>query len=171
VKFPPGRDRDWMKPEPMGSETLTNTIGIVRLSRCSAAATGVVCARITSGCATTISFASDSNFSAAAKRTSIWTLRPSAHPRFSSLCRNAARRAFISASSSAEAANTLTRRKRSACCARAVNGPVAATPARSDINSRRLICRSEPQDRHHINLRQLPLRASRSASYQPTAAV
>jgi len=54
----------------------------------------------------------------------------------------------------AEAANTLMRRKRPACCARAVNGHVAATPARSNINSRRLICCPEPQERHHINLRQ-----------------
>ena len=58
VRLPPGRARLAMKPEPIGSETLTNTIGIARLSRCSAAATGVVCARITSGCSATSSFAS-----------------------------------------------------------------------------------------------------------------
>src|SRR5262245_23456899 len=39
-----------MRPEPIGSETLTNTIGILRLSRCNAMAIGVEWARITSGC-------------------------------------------------------------------------------------------------------------------------
>ena len=40
--------------------TFTNTIGITRLSRCSAAVAGVVCARITSGWVATNSFASGS---------------------------------------------------------------------------------------------------------------
>ena len=34
MRLPPGRARLVTRPEPIGSETLTNTIGIVRLSRC-----------------------------------------------------------------------------------------------------------------------------------------
>ena len=41
----------------IGSETLTKTIGIVRLSRCKAAAMGVEYAKITSGCKVVSSFA------------------------------------------------------------------------------------------------------------------
>jgi hypothetical protein len=52
------RWRRTMKPEPIGSETVTNTIGIVRLSLCSAAVIGVECVRITSGRRLTSSFAS-----------------------------------------------------------------------------------------------------------------
>ena len=37
VRLPPGRARLATKPEPIGSETVTNTIGIARLSRCNAA--------------------------------------------------------------------------------------------------------------------------------------
>jgi hypothetical protein len=35
VMFPPGRGRPATNPAPTGSETTTNTIGIVRVSRCS----------------------------------------------------------------------------------------------------------------------------------------
>jgi hypothetical protein len=58
VRLPPGRARLATKPEPTGSETKRNTIGSARLSRCSAVATGVVCAMITSGCRATSSLAS-----------------------------------------------------------------------------------------------------------------
>ena len=58
MRLPPGRAILAMKPEPIGSETLTNTIGIARLSRCKAAAIGVECARIASGFSATNSFAS-----------------------------------------------------------------------------------------------------------------
>src|SRR6516164_5459379 len=58
VILPPGRGRLATKPEPIGSATRANTIGIVRLSRCNAAMTGVEFARITSGCSATSSFAS-----------------------------------------------------------------------------------------------------------------
>ena len=40
MRLPPGRARLATKPAPIGSETVTNTIGIVRLSRCNAAVTG-----------------------------------------------------------------------------------------------------------------------------------
>jgi hypothetical protein len=49
VIFPPGRGKLATNPLPTGSETTTNTIGIVLVSRCSAATTSVVCPRITSG--------------------------------------------------------------------------------------------------------------------------
>src|SRR4051794_5923548 len=49
VIFPPGRGKLATNPLPTGSETTTNTIGIVLVSRCSAATTWVVCPRITSG--------------------------------------------------------------------------------------------------------------------------
>src|SRR5262249_29528555 len=55
--FPPGRGRLVTNPSPTGSATAANTIGIVRVSRWSAAVTGVVFARITSGCKPTNSFA------------------------------------------------------------------------------------------------------------------
>ena len=59
-----------MKPMPIGSETLTNTMGIVRVSRCIAMVAPGVCPRITSGCMATSSFASAGNWSPrpAAKR-------------------------------------------------------------------------------------------------------
>ena len=65
-----GRDKLAMKPMPIGSETLTNTMGIVRVSRCSATMAPGVCPRITSGCIATSSFANTGNGSArpAAKR-------------------------------------------------------------------------------------------------------
>src|SRR5690242_5789582 len=80
----PGRARFAMKRRPIRSETLTNTIGIVELAACSAAAVAVECARITSGCKATSSFAIAEMDSAlaAVKRYSMWTLRPSDHPRF-----------------------------------------------------------------------------------------
>src|SRR5215467_12718055 len=45
VMFPPGRGRPVTNPEPTGSETITNTMGMVLVSRCSAAVTGVVAAK------------------------------------------------------------------------------------------------------------------------------
>jgi hypothetical protein len=47
-----------MKPEPIRSETLVKTIGIVQVSFWRAAATTVVCATITSGCKAIKSLAS-----------------------------------------------------------------------------------------------------------------
>src|SRR6516165_8085092 len=65
------------------------------------------------------------------------TLRASDHPRFSSPCRNAARRVLISGSSSAKAVSTPIRRIRSGCCARAPTGHDAAAPPSAASNSRR----------------------------------
>jgi hypothetical protein len=58
VMLPPGRARLATKPEPIGSATAANTIGMSWLSRCSAATAGVGIAKITSGCSATSSFAS-----------------------------------------------------------------------------------------------------------------
>src|SRR6266446_8178399 len=55
--LPPGRERLATKPSPTGSDTIANTIGIVCVSRCNAAVTGVPNARITSGLRPTNSFA------------------------------------------------------------------------------------------------------------------
>ena len=46
-----------MKPAPIGSMTYVNTIGIVWVSFCKAAVTGLDSAKITSGCIATSSFA------------------------------------------------------------------------------------------------------------------
>ena len=63
-----------------------NTIGIVLVSRCSAAVTGVVLARITSGLSATSSLAklAARSTSAAVHRTSIVKVRPSDQPRAAS---------------------------------------------------------------------------------------
>src|ERR1700681_3339640 len=50
VILPPGRGRLSTKPSPTGSAVGAKTIGIVRVSRWSAAVTGVEFARIMSGC-------------------------------------------------------------------------------------------------------------------------
>ena len=56
--MPAGRARLATKPEPIGSETLTKTIGTALLSRCNATTTGVVWPKMASGLSATISFAS-----------------------------------------------------------------------------------------------------------------
>jgi hypothetical protein len=50
VMLPPGRGRPATKPEPTGSLTIANTIGMVPVSRCNAAVTAVIEQKITSGC-------------------------------------------------------------------------------------------------------------------------
>ena len=49
VMLPPGRARLATKPRPTGSFTRAQTIGMVLVNFCSAAITGVLLARITSG--------------------------------------------------------------------------------------------------------------------------
>ena len=61
VILPPGCGKLAMKSEPIGSAIPANTMGIARVSCCSAATTGVVCAKITSGCSATSSFANTRN--------------------------------------------------------------------------------------------------------------
>ena len=142
VTLPPGRDRLATKPSPTGSETTTNVIGIVRVSLKSAAVTGVVRARITSGCSSTSSFAKVRIWptSPAAHRYSNCTLPPAVHPSCWSPSRNAVTWACASASLSANGISTPMRRMRSGCCARAASGHAAAAPPRSVMNSRRRMC-------------------------------
>jgi hypothetical protein len=91
VIFPPGRGRPATKPEPTGSETDANTIGIVLVARWRAAVDGVAAPRITSGCRSTNSFASARTRStlSMAQRTSIRRLRLSVQPNSASPCVNA----------------------------------------------------------------------------------
>ena len=57
VMLPPGRGRPATNPEPTGSLTSANTIGMVLVARCNAAVTTVVEQKITSGCDPTSSVA------------------------------------------------------------------------------------------------------------------
>ena len=143
VRLLPGRARFAAKPDPIGSETPRKTIGIVLVWRCNAAVTGVDTARMTSGCsATSSSFASGwyRSASAAAKRCSMWTVRPSTQPKLASPSRNFANWLFLSLSSWAVSSNTPIRRIRSPCCARAASGHAAAEPPINEMKSRRLMC-------------------------------
>ena len=90
VIFPPGRGRLATKPSPTGSERGANTIGIVRVSRCNAAVAGVPCARITSGCSSSNSFADIRIRSTlpAAQRTSTCRSRLLVQPNSASPCVN-----------------------------------------------------------------------------------
>jgi hypothetical protein len=49
VMLPPGRERLATKPEPIGSETFTKRMGMVRVCFCRAAVVGVFCVRMRSG--------------------------------------------------------------------------------------------------------------------------
>ena len=105
-------------PGPTGSATITNTIGIVRVSRCSAAVPGVHCARITSGCRATNSFAKVRvRFtSPPPQRTSIRRLRPSVQPLSARPCVNWESWIFPSGSLSSALISTPMRRMCSGCC-------------------------------------------------------
>src|SRR5262245_38638549 len=78
------------------ARTVANTIGIVRVSRLSAAVTGVPCARITSGCRATNSLAkTDARLTLPPpQRISIRKLGPSAQPNAASSSVNAKSWAF-----------------------------------------------------------------------------
>ena len=145
VMFPPGRERPATNPGPTGSATITNTTGIVRVSRCSAAVPGVPCARITSGCKATNSFAKVRvRFtSPPPQRTSIRRLRPSVQPLSARPCVNRESSAFPSGSFSSTLISTPISRMRSGCCACAASGRVTTTPPRRLMNSRR--CMSAPK--------------------------
>ena len=91
VVLPPGLSRRSTRPAPTGSETSTNTIGNVRLTRCKAVTLSVPAARTTSGVRATNSAAylrSRSTFSP--QRMSMRMLRPSVQPNRCRACRNAA---------------------------------------------------------------------------------
>src|SRR5215510_9357262 len=81
VTLPPGSGKLATKPLPTGSETLTNTIGIVRVCCSSAAVVGVISENRRSGCSSTSSFADrciDRKSSGIGQRILIRMLRPSA---------------------------------------------------------------------------------------------
>jgi hypothetical protein len=86
-----------------------------------------------------------SSLLAAPQRRSIRTLRPTAQPVSWRPCRNAARRTCPSASSAAKFMSTPMCRTRSACCARAASGHVAAAPPSRVMRSRRLMGRAHGQ--------------------------
>ena len=152
VALPPGRDRLLTRPAPTGSGTITNTIGTVRVACSNCAAATSPLARITSGAraANSAAYLRMLSALAAPQRDSIRTLRPSVQPNCCSTCRNAARRACTSGSPAAPPKSTPMRRIRSVCCARAASGHVAAAPATSVMNSRRLIAAPGLRRRHRI---------------------
>src|SRR5262249_1855656 len=81
VTLPPGSGKLATKPLPTGSETLTNTIGIVRVCCSSAAVVGVISERRRSGCSSTSSFADrlmDPKSAGIGQRILIRMLRPAA---------------------------------------------------------------------------------------------
>ena len=82
VMLPPGRGRPATKPEPTGSLTIANTIGMVPVSRCNAAVTAVVEQKITSGCdpISSVTKALARLVSPFVHRCSNRTLRPSVQP-------------------------------------------------------------------------------------------
>src|SRR5262249_1815584 len=55
--FPPGRGKLATKPLPTGSETITKTMGMVRVCCGKLAVVGVLCERMRSGCSAISSFA------------------------------------------------------------------------------------------------------------------
>src|SRR6266436_484340 len=112
VMLPPGRERLATKPSPTGSDTIANTIGIVCVSRCNAAVTGVPNARITSGLRPTNSFANNRirSTSSPAQRTSIRRLPPFAHPSSESPLANRESQPFGRESVSLNAKSTPMRR-------------------------------------------------------------
>ena len=73
VMLPPGCERLAAKPPPIGSATVANTIGIVRVPRARALITGVLAPKIASGCSSISSFANVAILSAslAPQRSSI----------------------------------------------------------------------------------------------------
>ena len=141
VIFPPGRGSPATNPSPTGSVTTTNTIGIVRVSRWSAAVTGVPCARIKSGCMATNSFAKVRILltSPPPQRTSVRRFVPSDQPKSASPCVNPKSWAFASGSFSSNDMSTPIRRDRSGFCASATNGHATVAPPSKLTNSRRLM--------------------------------
>ena len=140
VMFPPGRGRLATNPEPTGSATTAKTIGIVVVSRFTAAVTGVESVKIRSGCRLTRSFANVRIRSvfAGAQRTSILRFWRSIQPNSESACVNSPSRALASESVSAYPMSTPIRAKRSVFCACAGSGQAAAVPPSRVMKSRRL---------------------------------
>ena len=141
VRFPSGRATFVTKPLPTGSPTNTNTIGTVRVSRCTISVTRLELVTITSGRIPTSSLAKARALSGSlpAQRVSIRTLPSSVQPSSRTFCRNAATLACPCVSSSLYPTSKPTRFIRSDCCARTTSGHAEATPHRTVMNSRRLM--------------------------------
>ncbi len=153
VILPPGCAKFATKPLPIGSETVVNTIGMVRVSDLSTAVAGVERAKMTSGCSSTSSLANVRMrpASPAAQRQSILTLLPSVQRDRLSPSLMALAWDCPSGSLSASTISTPIRLTRSGCCARATSGhaSAAAAPPRSVMNSRRFM--SDPRlRRQHL---------------------
>src|SRR5262245_40123727 len=142
VTLPPGRAMLSTNPDPTGSMTCVNTIGVVGAACSIGASTTLLDTRITFGASAATSAASFwvRAVSNAAQRYSMRILRPTVQPEACSACSNAARRETDSGSSSARATTTPMSLIRSGCCARAVSDHAVAPPI-SMMNSRRLVCR------------------------------
>jgi len=142
VILPPGRGRLSTNPSPTGSETAPNTIGIVDVSRCSAAVGEVPWAKITSSWRRTSSLAyiRCRLRSEAPHRISKRTFRPSVQPNSRDARIKLESQRIPSESFSPNPMRTPTRRRRSLCSAIAAADHAAAPPS-SVTNSRREIWR------------------------------
>src|SRR5262245_2889756 len=154
--FLPGCARLATKPEPTGSGTIVKMIGTVRVACSRRCVEKLPVARMTSGESATSSAAylRLRTGSAAPKRTSICTLRPSIQPSCCNPCRNASYIDLMSASSEAPKKKP-TRRIRSDCCARAASGQAAATPPRRLMTSRRRIATFEAEERAIVTIKSI----------------
>src|SRR5262245_33927802 len=153
VTLPPGRAMLSTKPDPSGSMTCVNTIGVVGAACSIGASTTLLGSRITSGARAASSAASFWVRAGlkAPQRYSMRILRPTVQPEVCSACSNAARRATDSGSSSARATITPMHLIRSVCCAPAASGQTAAPP--SSPMKTRLFIRS-PRRRGRARLRE-----------------
>src|SRR5438132_5904428 len=140
VAFPPGRARLSTQPPPTGSMVVTNTIGTVRLTCCSAPTIEPAVATMTSGESATNSAAylRKRSRSPAPQRYSMRTLPPIVQPRSWSPCAKADIQASALGSSGLWLMSTPMRLIRAGCCARAASGHAAAAPI-TVMNSRRLM--------------------------------
>jgi hypothetical protein len=126
VRFPPGWGRPATKPSPTGSASPTNTIGMVRLCRWTAAVVGVEFTRDHGGLQIDQLFREHPrpvNTCAGPTNVCIRRLRPSVQPNSESACVNPEKRTVASGSPSSD-----TSARRCGACARAASpAPQAAT--------------------------------------------
>ena len=124
VALPPGRERLSTNPEPTGSGTFANTIGIILVAWSNGPTLAPPVATRTSGASVTSSAAYLRMSSAlpAPQRYSTRKLRPSAQPKCCKPCRNAAMVAWPCGSSAASPVSTPMRRVCATCWACAVKG-------------------------------------------------
>ena len=143
--LPPGRDRLWIKPSPMGSATPTNTIGMLEVADFSAAADCEFPAIVRSGLSAASSAARAGKRSwDRPKRYSITRLLPSTQPWF----RRPPSQAFCQVGISSLTARKPTRRR--VCCASTLRDETSSAAVVA-MNSRRLIgCPCPLDDRSSV---------------------